>query len=72
MLATSPVDGMIMAGLGVFFTLQGYELICFGKKPDALDTQRLAKWRKAQALYRYVGPIMLIAGLALWLIEPRM
>jgi len=63
---------MIMAGVGLFFTLQGYEIICFGKKPDALDTQRLANWRKAQTIYRYVGPIALICGLALWLIGPRM
>lgn len=56
-----------MTVIGVFFTLQGYEVICIGK-PGAGDFHRLKSWQKAQAFYRWGGPLITVGGIVLWLL----
>ena len=60
------IDFIIMAAVGVFFTLLGFEIISFGK-PDSLDTERLKKWQSAQKFYRLGGPVIFVCGVVLWL-----
>ena len=60
-------DSLIIVDLGVFATLQGYELLCFGKKPDIFKVDRMARWKKAQKFFRWAGPTMIFGGFALWL-----
>ena len=56
---------IIMIVIGVFFTLQGYEIISIGK-PGPGDSHRLGSWQKAQTFYRWGGPLIAIGGIALW------
>jgi hypothetical protein len=60
-------DFIIMTAVGVFATLQEFELISIAKRPDSSDTLRFAKWQKAQRFYRWGGPIIIVCGLTLWL-----
>jgi hypothetical protein len=61
------MEFIIMTIIGVFFTLQGYEVISIGKQAASADVRRLEKWQQAQRLYRWLGPVATIGGLALWM-----
>jgi hypothetical protein len=63
------IDSIIMACVGLFATLQGFEVICFAKKPDASDTQKVKKWQQTQRIYRWAGPVAFICGLLLWFLS---
>lgn len=63
------MESLIIAAAGLLFTLQGYEVLrLLAKEPDASETEKMAKWERAQRFYRWGGPVMFICGLLLWVL----
>lgn len=63
------ISPIIIAVAGLLFTLQGYEVLrLLAREPDASETEKLAKWQKAQSFYRWGGPVMFVCGVLLWLL----
>lgn len=54
-------QAIVVIGVGVFSTLLGFGLV-----PAGFDQKKAAQWRKRYAAnFRFGGPVVIVAGLAL-------